>query len=69
MNQAKFEKLYAPKQIRVMEFIAFLKENPKPLYSIRKRFDMNKTTARNYIRTLRDLEVGLKQDELKKYYI
>lgn len=69
MNQAKFEKLYAPKQIRVVEFIAFLKENPKPLHSIRKRFDMNKTTARNYIRTLRDLEVGLKQDELKKYYI
>lgn len=69
MNQAKFEKLYAPKQIRVIEFIAFLKEKPRPIHSIKSHFNIDKTTVRNYVRTLRDLEVDLKQDELKKYYI
>lgn len=69
MNEQKFEKLYAPKQIRVIELIAFLKEKPRPIHSIKSHFNIDRTTVRNYVRTLRDLEIGIQQDELKKYYI
>jgi predicted transcriptional regulator len=69
MNQQKFEKLYAPKRERVEQLIKFLKERHRPIYSIQSHFNIDRTTVRNYIRTLRDLEVGLQQDELKKYYI
>jgi hypothetical protein len=69
MNQQKFEKLYEPKQIRVMELISFLKEKPRPIHSIKSHFNIDRTTVRNYMITLRNLEIDLKQDELKKYYI
>lgn len=69
MNEQKFEKLYAPKRERVEQLIKFLKEKPRPIYSIQNHFNIDRTTVRSYIKTLRDIEVDVKQDELKKYYI
>ena len=69
MNEEKFEKLYAPKRERVEQLIKFLKERPRPIYSIQNHFNIDRTTVRSYIITLRDIEVDIKQDELKKYYI
>lgn len=69
MNEKKFEKLYAPKRERVEQLIKFLKERPRPIYSIQNQFKMDRTTVRSYIITLRDIEVDVKKDELNKYYI
>ena len=69
MNQEKFEKLYAHKQIKVIKLIEFLKERPRTLQGIANFLEINKNSVKNYINTLKDLEVGLKQGELRKYYI
>ena len=34
MNQEKFQKLYAHKQIKVIKLIEFLKEKPRPIHSM-----------------------------------
>jgi DNA-binding IclR family transcriptional regulator len=69
MNQEKFEKLYANKQIKVIKLIEFLKERPRTLQGIANFLEINKNSVKNYINTLKNLEVGLKQGELRKYYI
>jgi DNA-binding IclR family transcriptional regulator len=69
MKQEKFEKLYAHKQIKVIKLIEFLKERPRTLQGIANFLEINKNSVKNYINTLKNLEVGLKQGELRKYYI
>jgi hypothetical protein len=69
MNQEKFQKLYAHKQIKVIKLIEFLKEKPRPIHSMASLLEVDKVSVRNYIRTLRDLDVDVKQGELRKYYI
>lgn len=69
MNQEKFEKLYANKQIKVIKLIEFLKERPRTLQGIANFLEINKNSVKNYINTLKKLEVSLKQGELRKYYI
>lgn len=69
MNQEKFEKLYSPKRNRIEKLIPYLQEKPRPIYAMSRFLEVDKVTIRNYINTLRELNVDLKQDELKKYYI
>jgi DNA-binding IclR family transcriptional regulator len=69
MNQEKFERLYAPRQMKILKLIPFLKERPRPLQSIANHLGVHKDSVRVYIVTLRNLEVEVKQDGLKKYYI
>jgi predicted transcriptional regulator len=69
MNQEKFQKLYAHKQIKVIKLIEFLKEKPRPIHSMASLLEVDKVSVRNYIKTLRDLDVDVKQGELRKYYI
>jgi DNA-binding IclR family transcriptional regulator len=69
MKQDKFQKLYANKQIKVIKLIEFLKERPRTLQGIANFLEINKNSVKNYINTLKDLEVDLKQGELRKYYI
>jgi DNA-binding IclR family transcriptional regulator len=69
MNQQKFERLYAPRQNKILKLIPFLQEKPRPLQSIANHLEVHKDSVRVYIGTLRDLEVEVKQDGLKKYYI
>jgi DNA-binding IclR family transcriptional regulator len=69
MNQEKYEKLRNPRKTKVIGLIEFLKENPKPISSIKKHLDVQRRSVFLYIDTLKQLQVGLKQDELKKYYI
>lgn len=69
MNQEKFERLYAHKQIKVMKLIDFLKEKPRTLQGIANYLEIEKNSVKGYINTLKDLDAGLKQGELRKYYI
>lgn len=69
MNLQKYEKLRNPRKTKVIGLIEFLKENHKPISSIKKHLDVKRRSVFLYIETLQQLEVGLKQDELKKYYI
>jgi hypothetical protein len=69
MNQNKFEKLYEPKQKKILLLIPFLQERPRPLMSIAKLLSVHPKWASSYIRDLRKLEVEVKKDQYKKYYI
>ena len=69
MNQEKFEKLYEPKQKKILLLIPFLQEKPRPLMSISNLLSVHPKWASSYIRDLRKLEVEVKKNEYKKYYI
>lgn len=69
MNQQKFEKLYEPKQKKILLLIPFLQEKPRPLMSIANLLSVHPKWASSYIRDLRKLEVEVKKDQYKKYYI
>jgi DNA-binding IclR family transcriptional regulator len=69
MNQQKFEKLYTPRQNKILKLIPFLQERPRPLGSIANHLEVHKDSVRVYIGTLRNLDVEVKQDGLRKYYI
>jgi DNA-binding IclR family transcriptional regulator len=69
MNLEKYEKLRNPRKTKVIGLIEFLKENPKPISSIKKHLQVQKRSVFLYMDTLKELEVGLKQDKLRKYYI
>jgi predicted transcriptional regulator len=69
MNQNKFEKLYEPKQKKILLLIPFLQERPRPLMSIANLLSVHPKWASSYIRDLRKLEIDVKKNEYKKYYI
>jgi predicted transcriptional regulator len=69
MNLQKYEKLRNPRKTKVIGLIEFLKANPKPISSIKKHLQVQRRSVFLYIDTLKELEVGLKQDKLRKYYI
>lgn len=69
MNQQKFNKLYEPKQKKILLLIPFLQEKPRPLMSIANFLSVHPKWASSYIRDLRKLEVEVKKDQYKKYYI
>jgi len=69
MNQEKFDKLYAPKREKVALLIPFLMEKHRPADSIARHLNRHKVSVWSYLRTLRDLGIDVKKDELKKYYI
>ncbi len=69
MNQEKFEKLYAKKQIKLIKLIEFLKERPRTLQGMATFLEIKKDSVKGYVNTMKDLEVGLKQGALRKYYI